>query len=100
MAAQRRPQEGLVWCAPVPSGLGGCYRDSREAAASPGCEERILTCAAWCHFIAGDGRRCLAWNIAVYVGAYRGSEEESDFAPFQGCSEAGYRATGERAYST
>ena len=89
-----------MWCAPVPSGLGGCCRNSREAAASPGCEERILTCAAWCHFIAGDGRRCLAWNTAVYVGAFCGSEEESDFAPFQGCSEAGYRATGERAYST
>src|SRR6266568_8294129 len=90
MAAQRRPRKGLVWCAPVPAGLGGCCRNSREVAAGPGCEERILTCAAWCHFIAGDGRRCLAWNIAVYVGAFCGSEEESDFAPFQGCSEAGF----------
>ena len=26
----------------------------------PGCGKRILTRAAWCHFIAGDGRRCLA----------------------------------------
>ena len=119
--------------APGP-GLGGCCRNSREAAASPcrrrvlrgaaspaarpvpfcgtascpaadltalrgmpalpgpGCGERILTRAAWCHFIAGDGRRCLAWNIAVYVGAFCGSEEEGCQAPFQGCAEAGYRA--------
>ena len=34
MAAQRRPQQGAVWCAPDP-GLGGCCRNSREAAASP-----------------------------------------------------------------
>src|SRR5271166_3253797 len=41
---------------------------------------------------AGDGRWWLAWNSAVYVGAFCGSEEESGLAPFQGCAEAGYRA--------
>ena len=41
-----------------------------------------------------------AWrgNSAVYVGAFCGSEEEGCQAPFQGCAEDGYRATGERAY--
>jgi hypothetical protein len=43
-------------------------------------------------FIASDGRRCLARNSAVYVGAFCGSEEEGCRAPFQGCAEAGYRA--------
>ena len=31
--------------------------------------------------MAGDGRRCLAWNITVYVGAFCGSDEESGSAP-------------------
>ncbi len=29
---------------------------------APGCGNRILTRAAWCHFTAGDGRRCLVWK--------------------------------------
>lgn len=49
---------------------------------SPGCQGRILARAAWRHFTAGDGRRCLAWNITVYVGAFCGSDEESGSAPF------------------
>ena len=39
-------------------------------------------------------------NSAVYVGAFCGSEEEGCQAPFQGCAEAGYRASGERSYSS
>ena len=50
MATQRRPQEGSVWCTPVPADLGGCWRNSREAAARPCCEARILARAAWCPF--------------------------------------------------
>jgi hypothetical protein len=34
MAAQRRPQQEAVWYAPD-LGLGGCCRNSRQAAASP-----------------------------------------------------------------
>ena len=89
----RRPRAGMgavrVLSRPGP---GGCRRNSREAAASPGCGKRILARAAWCHFMAGDGRWCLAWNSAVYVGAFCGSDEEGGSAPFQGCAEAGYRA--------
>jgi hypothetical protein len=40
--------------------------------------------------MAGGARR---GNSAVYVGAFCGSEEEGCQAPFQGCAEAGYRAS-------
>jgi hypothetical protein len=50
------------------AGTASCHRrgpgrgSSRRAwpAGVPDCRRRILTRAAWCHFTAGDGWRCLA----------------------------------------
>jgi hypothetical protein len=67
---------------------------SRRAcpAGVPGCGKRILVHAVWCHFIAGDGRRCLAWNIAVYVGVFCAAKRKVARRLSRVYAEAGYRA--------
>ena len=40
-------------------------------------------------FTASDGRWCLAWNIAVYFGAFCGGDGNSGSTPFHSYAEAG-----------
>jgi len=60
----RRPGQRSVWyvCSTRPVPTGADTTRARQPP-SPGCEERILARTAWCHITAGDGRRCMAWNI-------------------------------------
>jgi hypothetical protein len=67
---------------------------------APGCGKRILTRRVVPFLLAAMAGGAWRGNSAIYVGAFCGNEEGGFRAPFQGSAEAGYRATGKRAYSS